>query len=358
VPNDLFLDDSTVCGDGNIGVAEQVQDITGAFGYVETGTLEEKNLDDAALQNGDGTNFVRPSAATAQAAAAGAAPNLPPAHGNWSEVEITLETGLNAYPAATFTYIVMFANPLQLQDDANTAESEPTMDEIWTAEQWATAKAYVEFVLTDGQDLVGQVALAPLDELTQSRALAGLTQLTPWGAGAEVTIEDTSSQGYPLVGHEANVLGTGEGFNAARNLAEITSDMFGVHNAEYSTSTGAEDSNGAVNGKWTQDEVKKVITNDGRGREWRNTLVFVQPSGDKAIESGTRYIDKARYIEGARQVLADESLDEEIRESIRSMKEQEVSELKEELQLLYGEVIDGDDLLNEFDLAAPMDLDV
>ena len=110
--------------------------------------------------------------------------------------------------------------------------------------------------------------------------------------------------------------------------------------------------------QWTQEEVKRVITNDGRGREWRNTLVFVQPSGDKAIESGTRYIDKARYIEGARQVLADESLDEEIRESIRSMKEQEENELREELQLLYGEVLDGDDLLNDFEGMAPMDLDV
>ena len=110
--------------------------------------------------------------------------------------------------------------------------------------------------------------------------------------------------------------------------------------------------------QWTQNEVKQVITNDGRGREWRNTLVFVQPSGDKSIESGTRYIDKARYIEGARQVLADESLDDEIGESIEDMKKQEVSELQEELQLLYGEVLDGDDLLNEFDLVAPMDLDV
>ncbi|WP_440992066.1 DUF499 domain-containing protein [Haloarchaeobius baliensis] len=110
--------------------------------------------------------------------------------------------------------------------------------------------------------------------------------------------------------------------------------------------------------QWTQEEVKRVITNDGRGREWRNTLVFVQPSGDKAIESGTRYIDKARYIEGSRQVLADESLDGEIRTSIQQMKEQEENELREELQLLYGEVLDGDDLLNDFDKVAPMDLDV
>jgi hypothetical protein len=110
--------------------------------------------------------------------------------------------------------------------------------------------------------------------------------------------------------------------------------------------------------QWTHEEVEQVITNDGRGREWRNTLVFVQPTGDKAIESGTRYIDKARYIEGSRQVLADESLDGEIRSSIQEMKEQEETELREELQLLYGEVLDGDDLLNEFDLVAPMDLDV
>ncbi|MFC7198917.1 DUF499 domain-containing protein [Halospeciosus flavus] len=110
--------------------------------------------------------------------------------------------------------------------------------------------------------------------------------------------------------------------------------------------------------QWDHDAVERVITNDGRGREWRNTFVFVQPSGTDAIESGTRYIDKARYIEGARQVLSDQSLNEEIRDSIRGMKNQEVSELREELQLLYGEAVDGDDLLNEFEMAAPMDLDV
>jgi len=110
--------------------------------------------------------------------------------------------------------------------------------------------------------------------------------------------------------------------------------------------------------QWTAEEVERVITNDGRGREWRNTLVFVQPSGGTAIESGTRYIDKARYIEGARQVLADQSLDAEIRESIEAMKQQEEQELREELQLCYGEVLDGDDLLNEFDQMAAMELDV
>jgi hypothetical protein len=111
-------------------------------------------------------------------------------------------------------------------------------------------------------------------------------------------------------------------------------------------------------GSWTEEKVEKVITNDGRGREWRNTLIFVQPSGDKSIESGTRYIDKARYIEGARQVLADDSLDDEIRESVEQMKTQEQEELEDELQLAYGEALNVDNPLAGFDEFDWMELGV
>jgi len=111
---------------------------------------------------------------------------------------------------------------------------------------------------------------------------------------------------------------------------------------------------------WTQDEVETVIKNaDGSpGREWRNTLVFVQPSDDKAIESGAGFIEKARYIEGAVRVLEDDSLDDEIRSSVRRQREDEQRELRDRVELAYGEILDGDDLLNEFGLAAEMDLDV
>ena len=111
---------------------------------------------------------------------------------------------------------------------------------------------------------------------------------------------------------------------------------------------------------WTQDNVKTVIKNaDGStGREWRNTLVFIQPSGDKKIESGTGFIEKARYIEGAERVLDDESLDDEIRSSVKRQREDERRELRDRVELAYGEILDGDDLLNEFELAAEMDLDV
>jgi hypothetical protein len=112
--------------------------------------------------------------------------------------------------------------------------------------------------------------------------------------------------------------------------------------------------------EWTQEDVETVIKNaDGSpGREWRNTLVFVQPSGDKTIESGTGFIEKARYIEGAERVLDDESLDDEIRASVRRQREDEQRELRDRVELAYGEILDGDDLLTEFDFAAEMDLDV
>jgi hypothetical protein len=111
---------------------------------------------------------------------------------------------------------------------------------------------------------------------------------------------------------------------------------------------------------WTQDEVETVIKNaDGSpGREWRNTTIFVQPAGDKVIESGTGFIEKARYIKGAERVLEDDSLDGEIRSSVGRQREDEQRELRDRVELAYGEILDGDDLLNEFGLAAEMDLDV
>jgi hypothetical protein len=111
---------------------------------------------------------------------------------------------------------------------------------------------------------------------------------------------------------------------------------------------------------WHAEDVETVIKNsDGSpGREWRNTLVFVQPSGDKSIDSGTGFIEKARYVEGANEVLRDQSLDDGIRGAVERERENEQRELRNRVELAYGEVIDGDDLLNDFEFAAQMDLDV
>jgi len=108
--------------------------------------------------------------------------------------------------------------------------------------------------------------------------------------------------------------------------------------------------------EWEEDGVKKVITNDGKGRQWRNTFVFVQPREGKAIESGKGYIDKARYVEGARQVLQDDSLDEEIIDSVKDQLENEQNELRERLEVAYGEILDTDNPL-EWEHPTMMEID-
>jgi hypothetical protein len=111
---------------------------------------------------------------------------------------------------------------------------------------------------------------------------------------------------------------------------------------------------------WTSDTVETVIKNaDGStGREWRNTLVFVQPGGDTSINSGTGYVEKARYVEGASRVLEDDSVEEGIERAVKRERKNEERELKNRVELAYGEIIDGDDLLNDFEFAAQMDLGV
>lgn len=109
---------------------------------------------------------------------------------------------------------------------------------------------------------------------------------------------------------------------------------------------------------WTEEEMRTVVMNDGRGRSWRNTFVFVEPKEGEAIESGTRYIDKARYVEGARQVLASNGLDEDIKSVIQGMKDREEKELRKELRSAFGLVLDSDNLFDNFGKATKMALDV
>ena len=108
--------------------------------------------------------------------------------------------------------------------------------------------------------------------------------------------------------------------------------------------------------EWDDKSAKKVIRNDGKGRQWRNTFVFVQPRENKSIKSGKGYIDKARYVEGARQVLQDDSLDDEIVGSVEDQLDNEISELRERLEVAYGEVVVVDDPL-DWDDPTTMEID-
>jgi hypothetical protein len=119
------------------------------------------------------------------------------------------------------------------------------------------------------------------------------------------------------------------------------------------------------NGPWSGSEVAEIIKNQPSGRQWRNTLVFVQPKSgkkdeDKEISTTNRqekFLGKAKEVLGAEIRKDDPNLSDEIRSEIEKLHQEYTEDLEERIESAYGEVIDGDDLLNEFDYAAEMTLE-
>ncbi|RRJ29578.1 DUF499 domain-containing protein [Halocatena pleomorpha] len=114
------------------------------------------------------------------------------------------------------------------------------------------------------------------------------------------------------------------------------------------------------NSPWDADAVSEIIKNQPTGRQWRNTLAFVQPKSGKTISPTAqqeKFLGKAKEVIGAEIRKEDENLAEEIREKITTLHDEYEDDLFERLKSAYGEIIDGDDLLNEFDYAAEMSLE-
>ena len=165
--------------------------------------------------------------------------------------------------------------------------------------------------------------------------------------------------------------------NAARNvnddraMAELGDAISNLFGPQAYTVGFAEDDFGAVpdnesikvvisNTEWTHDAVKRVIKNDGAGRQWRNTLVFVQPRDGRTIAPGgevTGPLAKIRQVLGAEQIIDDDSRDPEIREKVREEQTKDRESLTKLLRQNYGEVLDVDDVLNDFEGRANMELD-
>ena len=114
------------------------------------------------------------------------------------------------------------------------------------------------------------------------------------------------------------------------------------------------------NGPWSESEVGEIIKNQPTGRQWRNTLVFVQPKNDLHIsptEQQEKFLGKAKEVLGAKIRKDDPNLSDEIRSEIEKLHRKYTEDLEERIESAYGEIIDGDDLLNEFDYAAEMTLE-
>jgi len=138
-------------GERNTGVAQLIQQGEGAIGYVDLSDATELGLQFAAIRNRDG-NYVLPTLEGTTAGLDGA------------EVadDLTYDpldaSGPDAYPITAPTYVLVRAN-----------YADPAKAEL--------VRAFLTYLLTDGQQLAPEVHFAPLPDSLRERALARLDQI-------------------------------------------------------------------------------------------------------------------------------------------------------------------------------------
>jgi phosphate transport system substrate-binding protein len=151
-----------VGGKGNEGVAGLVSQTPGALGYVELIYALQNNISYGSVQNASG-NFVRASIDSVTAAAASA--QMPEDF----RVSITNPPGKDAYPIASFTWLLLYENP---QDKLETEQAKQQAK--------AQAKIMVEFMkwaLTDGQKFAKDLGYAPLPKAIVDMELKTLAKI-------------------------------------------------------------------------------------------------------------------------------------------------------------------------------------
>ena len=123
-------------GQGNAGVAGQVQQIPGSIGYVELAYALQNNISYAVLKNAAG-NYITPSLASTTKAAEGV--TLP----DDMKVMLTNSANPDAYPIVGFTWMLVYVN------QTDKAKGEALVKMLW----WA---------IHDGQQFTQALSYAPL----------------------------------------------------------------------------------------------------------------------------------------------------------------------------------------------------
>jgi phosphate transport system substrate-binding protein len=138
---------------GNEGVSGMVQQTPGSVGYVELVYALQNKIPVGSVQNSTGA-FVVPTVASVTAAAAGAAAKMPADF----RVSITTAPGADAYPIASFTWLLLYEDP---PDKA----------------QAAIMKEFIRWALTDGQKMAPELGYASLPQQVVDMELKALEQL-------------------------------------------------------------------------------------------------------------------------------------------------------------------------------------
>lgn len=153
-------------GKGNEGVTAVVQQTVGGIGYVEQSYADHNQLPSGSVKNKDG-NFVKATPDTVSLAGAGAASSM---HGQILAASIWNQPGEQAYPIASFTYLIVYKD---LNNLPNKQAAQALVEFLW----WATH---------DGQRYAAELDYAPLAPEVQHRVEEALKTITYKGQSLNI----------------------------------------------------------------------------------------------------------------------------------------------------------------------------
>jgi phosphate transport system substrate-binding protein len=138
---------------GNEGVAGMVKQTSGAVGYVELIYALQNKMNYGSVQNAAGV-YLKANLDSVTAAAASAAKNMPADF----RVSITNAPGKNAYPIASFTWLLI---PTRIED----------------AKKRTALVSFLKWMLADGQKDCAALGYAPLPKEVVARELKQIAQI-------------------------------------------------------------------------------------------------------------------------------------------------------------------------------------
>ncbi|MBK1989089.1 phosphate ABC transporter substrate-binding protein PstS [Sphaerospermopsis aphanizomenoides BCCUSP55] len=142
-----------VGGKGNEGVTAQIQQTQGAIGYVEYGYAKQSNLKTAVLENKSGKFITANEESASKTLEAVTLPeNL--------RAFISDPEGADSYPIVTYTWILAYKK----YPDAAKAKA---------------MEAAIEYALTDGQKLAGELGYVPLPSNVITKVASAADQISP-----------------------------------------------------------------------------------------------------------------------------------------------------------------------------------
>jgi phosphate transport system substrate-binding protein len=148
-------------GAQNAGVAAIVQQTAGAIGYIEQAYADQNKIAYGAVKNKNG-KFVKASPAGVSAAGAGAVDMM---KGDVIAADIWNQAGDEAYPIASFTYLIVYK-------DLNNVKSK---------EQAAALVDFLRWAVNDGQAISPTLDYAPLASGVKQKVMEAISHITYQG---------------------------------------------------------------------------------------------------------------------------------------------------------------------------------